>query len=225
MFEHGLTSMEINQHWKIQYIKDDEKYPFLLFDNWYTPDEEKVVWIELDFYSALPKEHTQRAETGPVVARYENGRSYSKSFRHYPLGIFSKEGQKYSSILNTMYKFKTTEFHEIVDFCVPHSRSFHTHNVDSTTISYYEDSDYYDSHHDSSQWTFLCWFFREPKKFDGGNLIMNEPNVKIGLKHNRAIFFPSCFLHQVEPIKFRGEEMEANSGRYTITHWFWNHPL
>ena len=213
--------MVVEQYWKTQYIKNDERFPFLLFDNWYTPNEEKAVWKELDFYSSLPRESTERAENS-VVARYADGKSYSKAYRHYPLNIFAKDGLKYSAIQNTMYKFRTKEFHKMVEFCKPHNRSFHTSNTDSTIVSYYEDSDYYDPHHDTCQWSFLCWFFRETKKFDGGDLVMNESDVKITLKHNRAIFFPSCFLHQVEPIKFKEKTNEVGLGRYTITHFFWN---
>ena len=214
--------MKVDQHWKIQYIKNDEKYPLLLFDNWYTPDEETKVWTELDFYSSLPKEHTSRSEKGNV-AKSEEGKPKGKSFRHSPYEIFAEGGLKYSSIVNTNYKFNTEEFHKIVEFCIPYNRSFHTHNTISTMVSYYEDGDYYGPHHDTSQWTFLCWFFKEPRKFDGGDVIMNEQNLRIGLKHNRALFFPSCFLHEVEPIKSKNNGKEVGFGRYAITHFFYHH--
>ncbi|MEK9774472.1 MAG: hypothetical protein VW298_02540, partial [Candidatus Woesearchaeota archaeon] len=53
---------EVKQYWKVNVVNDNPTFPFLVFDNWYTPGEEKAVWKELDFYSAYPKDAIKRAE-------------------------------------------------------------------------------------------------------------------------------------------------------------------
>jgi hypothetical protein len=44
-----MSGEKIEQNWKVQIIKDNPTFPFLVIDNWYTPNEEKAVWKELDF--------------------------------------------------------------------------------------------------------------------------------------------------------------------------------
>ena len=39
-----MSGEKILQNWDIKVIKDDPVFPFILIDNWYTPNEEKAVW-------------------------------------------------------------------------------------------------------------------------------------------------------------------------------------
>jgi hypothetical protein len=48
-----------------------------------------------------------------------------------------------------MYKQRTPEFHNIIKKCMPYGRSFLSSNRDSTLISYYEEDDHYEPHHDT----------------------------------------------------------------------------
>ena len=41
-------------HWEIQRYGKGTPYPFLIFDNWYLPHEEKAVWSEIEFYMRNP---------------------------------------------------------------------------------------------------------------------------------------------------------------------------
>ena len=65
---------QIVQHWKPIVVSDDPFYKFLIVDNWYTTNEEKAIWSELDFYSNLPKQEIIRAENS-IVARDDKGNS------------------------------------------------------------------------------------------------------------------------------------------------------
>ena len=85
--------------------------PFLVIDNWYTPNEEKAVWKELDFFSATPKDKIDRAEN-TIVARNEDGSSRSKAYRFYIEEFYNK--RELSPIINCMYKQLTPEFHNII---------------------------------------------------------------------------------------------------------------
>jgi hypothetical protein len=213
----------IEQHWDIKIVKDNPTFPFIVIDNWYTPGEEKAIWKELDYYSSMPKDKIDRAED-TVVARNTDGFSKSKAFRFYINQYYTNTGLEKSPIFNSMYKVRTPEFHNIMNECMPYGRSFLSSNGDSTLISYYEDDDHYDSHHDTFLWTQCTWFVREPRLFTGGDFDFPEPEIEIKLKHNRTVFFPCCYLHRVSPVKFHTQPKDIGYGRYTITHFYFSLP-
>ena len=212
---------KIEQNWKIQVVKDNPTFPYIVIDNWYTPKEEKKVWQELDFYTS--HEEIDRAEN-TVVARNKDGSARSHAYRWYIPEYYTDIGYEKSHIFNYMYKQKTPEFHEIIKECMPYARSFLSTNRDTTIISYYEEDDHYLPHHDTFLWTQLTWFVKEPRMFDGGDFVFPEPGHTIKLKHNRTVFFPCCYEHQVTPIKFHTKPKEMGHGRYTITHFYYNVP-
>ena len=86
-------------------------------------------------------------------------------------------------------------------------------------LSYYENNNYYKSHKDSAVLTFITWFFREPKKFEGGNLKFTDYNESIEVKHNRCVIFPSFYNHEVERITMDINDLNKCLGRYTITNF------
>jgi len=216
-----MNSEKIQQYWDVKIIKDNPTFPFLVIDNWYTPEEEKAVWKELDFFSITPKEQIKRAEN-TIVARDPDGISLSKAYRYYIEDYY--KNRQVSPILNCSYKQKTPEFHNIIKECMPYARNFSSSNGDSTLISYYEENDHYDEHHDVFQWTCLVWMVREPRLFNGGDFKLNEPDIEVKLKNNRAVFFPCCYLHSVSPVKFHTQPKEIGYGRYTITHFYYSFP-
>ena len=212
-----MSGEKIKQYWDVKVIKDNPVFPFLVIDNWYTPNEEKAIWKELDFFSVTPKDQIDRAEN-TIVARNKDGSSKSKAYRFYIEEYYNK--RKISPILNYMYKQRSSEFHKIIKDCTPYSRSFPTSNTDSTMLSYYEENDHYEIHHDTMLWTCLIWMVREPRLFDGGDFKLNEPDIEVKLKNNRMVMFPCCYLHSVSPIKFHTQPKEIGYGRYTITHFY-----
>jgi len=216
-----MSSEKIQQYWDVKIINDNPVFPFLVIDNWYTPNEEKAVWKELDFFSATPKENTDRAEN-TIVAKYPDGTPKSHAYRYYLEGFYEK--RELSPILNCMYKQRTPEFHNIIDKILPYSRMFLGSNKDSSLISYYEEKDHYESHHDAFQWTCLIWMVREPRLFDGGDFKLDESDIEVKLKNNRMVMFPCCYLHSVSPVKFHTQPKEVGYGRYTITHFYYSIP-
>ena len=206
----------------IQVINENPQFPFIVADNWYSPEEEKGVWKELDYYTSM--QNIDRAEN-TIVARNKDGTSRSKAYRFYSNEYYSQKGiEKCSNIYNFMYKQRMPEFHKHIEQCMPYGRGFMTTNNDSTLISYYEEDDHYDSHHDTFQWTCLIWMFREPRLFNGGDFDFPESGYEVKLKHNRAVFFPCCYSHRVSPVKFHTQPKEIGYGRYTITHFYYSTP-
>ena len=215
--------MKIVNNWEVNVVKDNPTFPFIVVDNWYNEAEEKAVWKELDFLSALPRENIDRAET-TIVARNPDGTARSNAYRWYLEGVYNQENRHHSHIWNCQYKQRSPEFHKHIMQCMPYGRSFLSSDKDSTLLSYYEDNDHYKPHHDTFHWTNLIWMVREPRLFDGGDFKLNEPNIEVKLKHNRAVFFPCCYLHSVSPVKFHTKPKEIGYGRYTITHFYYSTP-
>jgi len=216
-----MSGEKIEQNWKVQIIKDNPTFPFLVIDDWYTPNEEKAVWKELDFFSATPKDQIDRAEN-TIVARNPDGSSKSNAYRFYIEDFYNK--REISPIINCMYKQRTPEFHKIIGECMPYARSFHSSNSDSSLLSYYEENDHYKPHHDTFAWTCLIWMVKEPRLFNGGDFKLNEPDIEVKLKNNRMVMFPCCYLHSVSPVKFHTQPKEIGYGRYTITHFYYAVP-
>jgi len=215
--------MKIEQNWKTQVIKDNPTYPFIVVDNWYTQNEEKAVWKELDLFSTVPKKHIPRAEN-TIVATNPDGSPKSNAFRFYIDSYYTDMGRTYSPIFNCMYKQKSDVFHNLINQCMPYGRSFLATNNDSTLLSYYENNDHYDIHCDTFAWTILIWMVREPKRFTGGDFDFPEIDTEIKLKNNRMIAFPSCYNHRVSPLKFKDTNAEIGYGKYTITHFYFTTP-
>ena len=87
-------------------------------------------------------------------------------------------------------------------------------------ISYYENNDYYKSHTDLALLTSLTWFFKQPKKFKGGNLTFTDYNVTIEVNANCTVIFPSCIKHEVSELTMKEEDLNNLNGRICMTQFF-----
>ena len=92
-------------------------------------------------------------------------------------------------------------------------------NEDNTLIMYYENNDEYKPHRDLARLTGITWFYREPKKFTGGNLRFPRFDMEIECKHNRVIVFPSSIHHGVDKVGMEEKDMGKKLGRFTMTQF------
>jgi Rps23 Pro-64 3,4-dihydroxylase Tpa1-like proline 4-hydroxylase len=90
-------------------------------------------------------------------------------------------------------------------------------NYDTTLLSYYENKDYYESHFDVAIITLLFWFNKQPKGFDGGDLVLPEIDTKIPFQHNTVVMLPSFVQHQVESISMKKKNGVKDNGRYCVS--------
>jgi len=189
----------------------------LIIDNWYAKEEKQKIMQELDFYTS--EEKIEKAEGNNVA--HVNGEDLSNAFRLYPSQYYSPQGTRLSSILKSVDKFRNPNFHEQLKNTSPIFRAFGQTTRDTTLISYYEESQYYKPHFDEAKFTCLVWIFKEPKKFTGGDLILEDLNIKIKCMNNRLVVIPGFLLHEVTTIKMK-KPYKFGDGRYTITHFFNN---
>ena len=218
IYDRILTEMEKNF---IAHL-DDPSHPFLVCDNWYNPDEETMVWKELDYYTH--KRTLDEAKNGPVATDAE-GVPLASNFRVYLDIIYKDEFRYMSSILNSMYKLQDVKLKNYIwnNMRPGPFNQYQGTNYDSTLISYYHNGDYYKPHFDSFQFTTLIWFYKEPKAWEGGEFHFTDAKIKIPCVHNRMIMFPSFLNHAVTPLEFE-KEQPLGYGRYTITHFFYSGP-
>lgn len=100
-----------------------------------------------------------------------------------------------------------------------HHNNYINTNTDSTMVSYYDHEQEYKSHKDSTQFTFLVWLYKEPKKFKGGDFCLTEANKRIKCIPNRMVMFPSYLGHKVYPVRM-DSDAKFGDGRYCVTHFF-----
>lgn len=184
-------------------------YPYLLIRNFYTKDEQALIWQELDFLTHRHKLQPPQA-TGQINPMMKKNR-----------GVFLDSvyaDRSMSNILKVNRKvFSAPVFKAFADLCL-HNRCINAVNADTTLLSYYEASDHYKPHSDTAVVTALSWHFREPRCFTGGDLVFPDLDETIPVENNTLIVFPSCLRHGVTQVKMDdGVEAWKGHGRYCLS--------
>ena len=195
---------------KIHICNDNKEFPFLYVDDWYTPEEEELIWKELDFYTNQTTFH--RAEDDISTGKWEDGVTKSKSWRVYLDGLYPDNKREVSHILRLL-PLKRMQIQKAIKETAPNFRMFGLTNSNWTMINYYEDTDYYESHVDGCMMTIVCWFHQTPKAYTGGDIIFTDINVTLECSHNRMVMFPSYYYHEVLPVKMKDKDLEMGWGR------------
>ena len=199
----------------------DGKYPYVVIDDWYTPEEEENVWKELDFITQ-PNLMSKPTDPKSHAALDSNKKPLAKHLKLFTSDLYTPEGRKYSHISLLAGKQKTEKFEdEIVKNGLPdHHQSFVNCSKVNCLISYYENSDYYKSHADSFNYTTFIWLYKKPKSFTGGNLVLTNSNDTIECVNNRLLLIPSFYQHSVTEVN-QSAQSKVGYGRYCIST-FWN---
>ena len=204
---------------KLQPFIENPVYPFLLIDEFYNKKEEKSIWQELEFYSGKYMDADQDT-TGARAVSVETGEFINSSYRIYLDQVYAPTSRHFSNILNVYGKIMDKDVLEVVRKNMPTAPILEMSNCDLSQISYYDSGDFYGNHVDTFGYTVLVWFFKEPKRFNGGDFILSGPNKKIECKHNRLVMIPSYYFHSVTPITMEEKYRNKGLGRYTLTHFY-----
>ncbi|HEY9637935.1 MAG TPA: 2OG-Fe(II) oxygenase [Coleofasciculaceae cyanobacterium] len=103
-------------------------------------------------------------------------------------------------------------------------------------LTVHKDSNYYKIHNDNGspetatrELTFVYYFYREPKQFSGGELLIYDTRIEnnryfkadsfktVEPRNNSIVFFQSCYLHEVLPVSCPSQAF-ADS-RFTVNGW------
>ncbi len=186
--------------------------PYILIDDFYTEQELKEIWKELEFINTPEKlslaDNVTSANSNTKGVKAVNRRAFIHDIYRNP---------KFSNIYTITHVNLASKYEEI--FKTHKNWFFNTFTCKyvAQLLSYYENADYYLSHQDDCYITMLTWLFKEPKVFEGGELTFTKEKETIELKSNRSIIFPSQVYHEVSPLVLPTECINKRMGRYCIT--------
>jgi hypothetical protein len=199
---------------KEQFFTGTERNGLVIVEDFYSDIEMSAIWTELEY---LTKENHFLPPSKTGTSTLPDG-TYGKNNDGIFLDEFYVANRNESNILNINRKIWSylNSIMKVMDKD-PILRYTLSSNEDSTLISYYTDGHYYTPHIDKSVYTVLTYFFKEPKKFQGGNLKLLDYDMEIEVKNNMVIFMPSTYSHQVTPVIM--EKDDGCSGRYCMSQF------
>ena len=197
--------MEVKYH--------EERIPFVVIDGFYDEDEQSEILVELDYLC------TERRLIPPFKdksgARHKN-RNVKNVGCLYLEDFYAK--RRHSNILTITDRLFSDGYSMIDNH--PHwyfdLDSINHHN---THILYYEDTNEYPAHKDTCRFTAVTYFYREPKKFEGGDLQFTDYQIQVECVNNRIIVFPSMLNHRSTPVRMLENDTQIKNGKFCITHF------
>lgn len=202
-----------------QVIEIEPGYHFLKIENLMTPDELTEIWDEITFLSYRSKfqldTNTAKDRKTGVLQSNKMGIWLDEVYSDRKFCNYFKYYQKWITTEARINLAKTNMFWRTLNHC----------NVDHTLLSYYEDGTYYNAHEDGARLTQLFWIFKDPKKFEGGQLVFTDFNFEIEIQNNTMVFFPGWYRHKVNPVLLDDKTPEEQdkflcNGRYVISTFY-----
>jgi len=192
----------------------EKPFPHLIVDNFYDDEELELIWEELKFYTK-PGKLLEAKDFGGVVEKTNH--------RALQLDVIYDGYRDLSNILTVNRKLFTSKildvFAEIHESCWIAPMC----DYDITKVRYYHDKEYYEAHTDKSfQFLAFSYFYKEPKKFTGGELFFPKHNYELTCENNSTIILPGWVKHGVKEVKIEDSNYYDGWGRYAITSFFTN---
>ena len=190
-----------------------EPFPHIVFHDFYTDEELDLIWEELKFYTRPNKLFDVEDYMGVV--------GYTKAKALHLDSIYTGKNRVLSNILEVTRKVFDKEILETfskLDDCCSFAKFT---NYDHTKVRYYHNGDYYKPHTDTYfEFLAFSYFYKEPKRFDGGNLIFPKYDYEFNCEHNSIIMMPAWVEHGVSEVTIKDSDYYDGYGRYAITHFF-----
>ena len=188
----------------------------IVIDNFYTESQLDDIFKELAW---ITKPQILVGESSLATA--EDG---SGNFLASKKGIFIDKIIQYwrhSALMSyPMDNMNTQEFrNKIVSYNSLYKILFSCNRRDHL-LSYYQNNDFYKAHTDASVFTILNYFYKEPKQFSGGEIILRSftstKEAEIEIKNNRIVIIPGCTEHEVKAITSNLTDNYSGNGRYCV---------
>ena len=198
-----------------------DPFPLMVINNFYNDFELALIWQELAFYTA-PHKLLAAENYGGVVGK-TNARALllDDIYLDHSEEDDGKNFRNISNILRINRKLLNSgvldKFSELHGCCSLANKTNH----DITKVRYYHNNEYYDPHTDSStHFLAFSYFYKEPKKFKGGDLIFPKYDLKIPCDNNSMVIFPGWVEHGVRKVTIENSDYYDGWGRYAITSFF-----
>ena len=198
-----------------------EPFPLMVVNNFYNQQELNLIWKELDFYTA-PNKLVSAENYGGVVG-YTNAKALilDDLYRNYESDEKGVDYRNISNILTVnrkLFECGVLDTFANIHGCVSIANKTN-HYI--TKVIYYHDGEYYDPHTDkSTMFLAFSYFYREPKKFVGGDLEFPKYDFKLPCTNNSMVIFPGWVEHGVRKVKIKDSDYYDGWGRYAITSFF-----
>jgi hypothetical protein len=195
-------------------------FPHAIVDNFYNEEELELIWEELKFYTK-PGKLLDVKDYGGVEGYTSAKAILLDSLYQNRTGNGGLNWRTMSNILTTNRKLFTSgvldAFAEVDDCCCLANET----NNDITKVRYYHNGDAYDPHTDKGfQFLAFSYFYKEPRKFEGGQLYFPKYDYEIPCDNNSMIIFPGWVEHGVREISIKDSDYFDGYGRYAITSFF-----
>ena len=190
-----------------------EPFPHLIFDNFYNQEELDLIWEELNFYTK-PNKLFEAKDFGGLVEKTNSHAIILDS-------LYLSKFRSISNILTVNRKMFDPDimesFASIHDCCAIARKC----NNDMTKVRYYHNGEYYKPHTDLAyQFLSFSYFYKEPKKFSGGDLFFPKHDYEYPCNNNSMIIFPGWVEHGVTEVSIDNSDYYDGQGRYCISNFF-----
>lgn len=190
----------------------EEPFPHMIIHNFYNEEELQLIWEELNFYTK-PKKLLEAKDYGGVVD--------STNAKALCLDQLYVNHRDLSNILTVNRKLFDKDILKAVQEMGGEFSIAPYVNYDITKIRYYHDQEYYDPHTDRSfHFLGFSYFYKQPKRFNGGELFFPKHNYDYMCENNSMIIFPGWVMHGVKKVTINNSDYFDGYGRYAITSFF-----
>lgn len=200
---------------QIRIVGENTAFPFLIIEDFYTPEELARVWHEIDHIHSSHWHSVDNDTTGnrSVV----NGQTLATSDRVYMDDVYRNKRDS-STVLSTLGRVGHPTVLEAYEKYVPPGRSLKFTNSDRTILARYTNTQAYQEHIDIYLHSQILFLHREPKQFTGGDLYFRDSNSLVECRSNTCVLFPSYYYHRVDPVQCN----TLRDSRYSITRFYYS---
>lgn len=187
-----------------------DPFHYIYVEDFYNEAELELVWEELDFLSRPGKLQPPEL-TGS--AHDDQGRPLKRNRGIWLDQVYSN-GKFISNLLSVNRKLFNSGVLNSEESWFFGDKIIYR---DCTQLAYYQHDDGYGPHRDIASITALTWFYREPKQFEGGDLIFTDYSLCVPVRNNCTLIFPSQILHEVSTMI--APSLDLGYGRYCMTQF------
>lgn len=195
-------------------LVDREDGCLLIIDNAFSQEEYREICDDIE----ILLENTTLTVHDELLTANVDGKYFSKRKGLKLDSIFKYNREKFS-----YFKYYLNPISKILSELdkLPYAfKWLENTNKDTSILGVYGDGDSYDLHRDLATFT-LVFFIQQNKKFEGGDLFFEKPDVKALHKSNRIVIFPSWMRHGVTEVRYENEYVpKITEHRLSITTLF-----
>ncbi len=192
------TSASSIPRMKVNVDLNNKERTFFTVDEWYSPEEIKEVWKELDFLSDF-KKFTFDGETIQI--------NLDEAYSNHNI----------SNILSYRYKDKLELFANQVDRTFPEDirNEFLDCKKIRTSLRYFHQSMGWKEHSSEDKFVSYHFLWKEPINYQGGDLKIGDRFIKS--YQSRLVFMKGSYPKQITGVNFLDITRTFGNGLYLIT--------